>query len=299
MPRQRDTIATEEADVQQFPRMVVAGLLLFAAVRSAHAEAPALASPWVSEPHTRARLISGGGAPDSPAGTMAVGVEIEIADGWKTYWRNPGSSGVPPLLDWSSSSNLASAETRYPAPRRLADATGDTIGYTRRLILPVVITPADPSHDVALALSIEYGVCKDICIPVQKRLELTLPPGAAKKPITDALARTFDRVPRPQNARRPSDPDLNAAKVMLDGDKPVIRLEATFPGGAEGADIFVEAPDGLWIPMAQVEGPPRGDTARFVVDLADGADIADLRGKTIRITLVSPRGATETTLELQ
>jgi DsbC/DsbD-like thiol-disulfide interchange protein len=284
--------------VHRFPKLAVAVLALAATMQSPSAEPPPLASPWVVEHHTRARLIAGGPAADAPAGAIAVGVEIELAEGWKTYWRNPGSSGVPPLFDWSSSSNVTSASVRYPAPHRIADRDGDTIGYKQRLILPVAVRPADAQRDITLTLGLEYGVCKDICIPVQARLELTIPPGAGKTQVADALARAFDQVPRPIAARRPSDPSLSAAKVALGGAKPAIRLEAVFPGGAEGADVFVDVPD-AWIPMAKPQGPARGTAATFIVDLSDGADIADLRGKTVRITLVSPRGQSETSLKLE
>jgi len=285
--------------VHRFLLIALAGLLPLLAVQSAAADPPYLSSPWNREPHARARLIAGGHAPDSPPGTVAAGIEIELADGWKTYWRNPGSSGVPPLLDWSSSSNLASADVRYPAPTRYADREGDTIGYKQRLILPVVVQPRDPKVELALTLGLEYGVCKDICVPMQARLELVLPPSAGKSPVAAGLARAFDRVPRPTGARRPSDPQLSKVEIELNGDKPAIRLHATFPGGAEGADLFVEAPESLWIPMARPEGSPQGNTATFVVDLTEGADTADLKGKTVRVTLVSPKGQSETSLKLE
>lgn len=284
--------------MHRFLTMILAGLLLIVAAQSGAADPPALASPWSSEHHTRSRLIAGGGVADRPAGTLAMGVEIELADGWKTYWRNPGSSGVPPQIDWSRSSNLASAELRFPAPKRFAEPEGDIVGYKRRLILPVAVRPADPTRDVTIVLGLEYGVCKDICIPVQARLELVLPPDAGRQPLVSQLAEAFDRVPRPLTARRSSDPELRKAKVRLDGDRPAIWIEATFPGGAEGADAFVEAPEGLWIPMAKRSGPASSDAATFVVDLNDGADIGSLRGKSVRITLVSPRGQSEMTLKL-
>ena len=285
--------------MHRFQQIAAAGLLLAATMQSPSAEPPPLASPWVAELHTRVRLVAGGPVADAPPGTIAVGVEIELAEGWKTCWRNPGSSGVPPLFDWSSSSNVASASVRYPAPLRLADRGGDTIGYKQRFILPVAMQPADPRRDVTLKLGLEYGVCKDICIPAQARLELAIPSGAGKAQVADALAQAFDRIPRPLAARRPSDPNLSATKVVLDGDRPAIRIEAVFPGGAEGADVFVDVPGGVWIPMAKPEGPARGTAATFVVDLTDGADIADLRGKSVSITLVSPRGQSETSLKLE
>ena len=50
--------------------------------------------------------------------------------------------------------------------------------------------------------------------------------------------------------------------------------------------------------MAKPAGPPQGDTASFVVNLADGADISSLKGKSVRVTLVSPRGQSEASLKL-
>lgn len=283
--------------------LVVAGALLVLAQHAtttpASAQEPALVSPWANDHNARARLIAGGSPAGSPPGTIAVGVEIELAKDWKTYWRNPGSSGVPPTLSWTPSSNVSAAETLYPAPVRLADRDGDTIGYKGAVILPVAVRAADPAKPVALVVEIEYGVCKDICIPVQSRLELTVPPGTASKPADGVLARAFDSVPRSAAARRPTDPALRAAQVRLAGDKPSIRLEAEFPGGAEGGDVFLEAPGGLWIPLAKPDGPAKGTMAAFLVDLTDGADVGDLKGKTVRITLVSPRGQSETTLKIE
>jgi DsbC/DsbD-like thiol-disulfide interchange protein len=281
--------------------MAAGVLLALAPVLTTYAFAgePALASPWAVDHNSRARLIAGGSPAGSPQGTIAVGIEIELAKDWKTYWRNPGSSGVPPNLSWSASSNVAAAETHYPAPLRLADRDGDTIGYKDAVILPVTVRATDPAKPVALVVEIEYGVCKDICIPVQSRLELTMPPDTAGKPAGETLKRAFDAVPRHAAARRPTDPILRAAKVQLAGDKPSIRLEAEFPGGAEGADLFLEAPGGLWIPLAKPDGAPQGNVATFLVDLTEGADVGDLKGKTVRVTLVSPRGQSETTIKIE
>ena len=51
--------------------------------------------------------------------------------------------------------------------------------------------------------------------------------------------------------------------------------------------------------MAKPDGAPNGNVASFLVDLTDGADVGDLKGKTIRVTLVSPRGQSETTLKIE
>lgn len=286
-----------------------ASLLCLAALaigaRPAAADEAAIATPWTSEYANKARLVAGRvSGPGQPA-RLVAGVEIRLDDGWKTYWRNPGSSGVPPRLEWTGSENLADAHVLYPAPLRIRDKEGDTFGYKKALVLPVEIRAKDPSAPVVLKLALEYGVCKDVCIPVQSTFELVVPPDAAGKSVGAAVTAALDRVPRETKARQPGDPELKAVTIDVKGDKPHILIDAAFPGDAAAADLFLEAPDGIWIPPAKplaavparpgaaASGTPAG-LRRFHVDLTDGADVADLKGRSIRVTLVGSQGTTDT-----
>jgi DsbC/DsbD-like thiol-disulfide interchange protein len=101
-------------------------------------------------------------------------VQIDLAEGWKTYWRMPGEAGIAPHFDWSGSHNAADVELRWPAPGRYHDASGETIGYAGRVVFPVTVRPRDPSQPVELALQLSYAVCKDICIPARVDLSQVL-----------------------------------------------------------------------------------------------------------------------------
>src|SRR5690348_2776775 len=50
-------------------------------------------SAWDRDARGGIRLIAGNSAAD---GAIRAGVELNLAPGWKTYWRYPGDSGVPP-----------------------------------------------------------------------------------------------------------------------------------------------------------------------------------------------------------
>jgi DsbC/DsbD-like thiol-disulfide interchange protein len=269
----------------------VAALALIGVAAAAQAAEPAIATSWVTDHASRARLIGGG-----DGGRRFVGIEIRLDDGWKTYWRNPGSSGVPPRLEWTGSENLAEATPLFPAPLRLPDRDGDTIGYKAQVLLPIEIKAADPARPVVLKLSLEYGVCKEVCIPVQTTFNLTVPTGAP--PVEPLIKGALEQVPRPVGSR-PGDPSVTAIKVDLKGEKPAIEIAARFPAGGKVADVFLEAPDGLWIPLAKPVGASEGSDRRFHVDLTDGADIGDLTGRVIRLTLVGSGGASETTFKLE
>src|SRR4051812_8703909 len=96
--------------IQTAARALACLMPLLAAAGSATAGAGS--SDWAAGNNSRARLLSGNGI---------AGVEVQMPDGWKTYWRSPGDAGgVPPSFDWSKSSNLESAQVLYPAPKRFS-----------------------------------------------------------------------------------------------------------------------------------------------------------------------------------
>lgn len=279
--------------------LAAAWLALVSLAAPTMAEEPALASPWIKEHSTSVRMVGGSGTLGDGKTQVFAGIEIQLDEGWKTYWRNPGSSGVPPRVDWQGSENLAEATVLFPAPQRFLDKEGDTVGYKKSVVLPVVVRPLDPAKPVVLKLSLEYGVCREVCIPVQPSLALSLPASAAVKPAGGGLSMALARIPRDQSKRRPADPQAKSIKVALAGAKPSIEIEAEFPASVAGADAFLEAPDGLWIPLAKLVPGGTGNVRRFEVDLTDGADIADLKGRSIRLTLVSEAGQSETTFKLE
>lgn len=120
-------------------------------------------------------------------GHMAA-VELQLAPGWKTYWRSPGDAGIPPSFDWSGSQNVKSVRIHWPAPE-VFEANGmQTIGYHERLVLPVEVTPLDPAQPVRLSVVMALGVCDEICLPATVELASDLAtPGAPDTSIDAAL----------------------------------------------------------------------------------------------------------------
>jgi DsbC/DsbD-like thiol-disulfide interchange protein len=248
-----------------------------------------LASEWSEGHNSRARLIAGDGV---------AAVELQMPEGWKTYWRNPGDAGgVPPSFDWSKSENLAAAQVLYPAPKRFTDRAGDTVGYKGTVVFPVRLTAKDPKKPIDLRLTLDYGVCKEICIPGEADLSLAIDPGqGADIPIE--IADALKRVPAPAGERRPGDPVLKRVRSELDGPKPRLVIDADFPGGAEHADVFIESPPGLYVPLPKKVADDGAGHATFEVDLSDGIDAKDLKDQTLTATLISDKGQSEITFSV-
>ena len=257
--------------------------------------AQGVATPWVDGYNSKTRLIAA--TVSTPKPMVSAGIEISMAAGWKTYWRNPGDAGgVPPTLDWAASSNVATVRMLFPAPSRLKDASGDSIGYKSTVVFPLEITPKDVAKPVDLKLAIEFGVCREICVPAEAKLSLSIPATGnvgTNRAAFDLLTATLDRVPRKAAERRPTDPELKTVTATLTGDKPNLVIEAEFPGGTTGVDLFIEASDGVYVPMPAAIAVVSGNIARFIVDLSTGVEPAELKGRTLTLTFVSPAGAVE------
>ena len=202
---------------------------------------------------------------------------------------------MPPSFDWSKSENLAAATVLYPAPKRFSDRAGDTVGYKGTVVFPVRLTAKDPGKPIDLRLSLEYGVCKEICIPAEAALSLAVSPRKAEARCPTSSPSALKQVPAPEAERRPGDPVLKRVVSELGGAKPSIVLEAEFPSGSEHADLFIEAPQGLFVPLPKKTADDGSGHVTFEVDLSQDVDLQALKGQKLTATLVSDSGQSETT----
>ncbi len=247
-------------------------------------------SAWVSSNNSKVRLVSGTLDVDGKP-SLVAGVQLRMDPGWKTYWRNPGDSGVPPSFDFKGSKNLKQAELLYPAPHRIADANGTAIGYDDEVIFPVKITPEHDGEPVELKLAFEYGLCKDLCIPNEVSLELVLAPDGGKG---DAMLLENALALVPKEAAPGLLPAVENVTADLDAPKPEIAIDAVFPQGARGTDLFINGEE-TYVPVPKPHAPLADGKQRFVVSFGSAAEAAALKGKTLTLTLVSDLGSTETT----
>jgi len=216
-------------------------------------------------------------------GTRMAAFHIALNEGWKTYWRAPGETGIPPRFDWSQSKNIASVQFHWPRPGIYNNAGVRTIGYKDELILPVEITPIDPTQPIELDVQMQLGVCEVVCIPVTLNFEGTLNgnngPAQAQAHIRKALTQ------RPQSAQAAGINGVRcAAEPIADG----ISLTASLPSGRVGeADIVIfELPDQqIWISSAQTRR--EGGKLQAQVDMVPpSATPFALNRSDVRITVI-------------
>ncbi len=256
------------------------------------AAAGGVATAWQHGHGSSTRLLIGSRPEIDGTIRLIAGVEIKLADGWKTYWKQPGDAGgIPPSFDWTGSVNLADARVLFPAPYRFGDQTGQSIGYKKSAVFPIELTLTDPSRPVRLKLALAYGICREICVPAEATFEAEVMPGSVTI-LQPELAAALARVPRAGGGdKQPGEPALVSASAVLDGPAPKLTFEVKVPSGTSAADLFVATPGDLYLPMAAKVGEPAPDRALFEIDLSKGVEIARLKGATLELTMIGPAGA--------
>jgi DsbC/DsbD-like thiol-disulfide interchange protein len=230
-------------------------------------------------PHSEVRLLQGEFADNE----WSAGVQIDLAEGWKTYWRMPGEAGIAPEFDWSGSHNVADVVVRWPAPGRYHDASGETIGYAHRVVFPLSVLPENASEPVELALELSYAVCKDICVPARVELSQQLTHGGSMSSVGAVLIRQFDaRVPQ---AEAPG-VELQRATLEDTAGAPRLAVELTGKAVDSSTDIFVENFDHAYFRAPRLNSTS-GDATVFHLAIDDLADPDLLRGYTLRLTVVT------------
>ncbi|WP_371734241.1 protein-disulfide reductase DsbD family protein, partial [Acidisphaera sp. S103] len=151
-----------------------------------------------------------------PGQSFRVALRLRLADGWHTYWKNPGDAGVPPDL---TIAGVTQSAIDWPTPGRVAEGPVMTYAYTGEVLLPVTVT----AKTGTLKAHADWLVCKDICVPEEGDFSLTLPVGTPGPSAQAGLFAAHDRsIPRasPWTARISPDgtlfvqgPELTPATV--------------------------------------------------------------------------------------
>jgi DsbC/DsbD-like thiol-disulfide interchange protein len=248
------------------------------------------ASPWQRDGHSAVRLLAG-----SRSGAVLLGgIAFQLQPGWKTYWRTPGDSGVPPRFDFSKSDNIEAVTVLWPAPLKFDDgAGGHSMGYHDGIVLPLRIVAKNADRPVTLHADINYAVCEKICIPVQANAKLTFASVASAE--DSALFAALDTVPKPANVGDPN--PLTIRDVKRDG-KSTVLVDVVSPDATE-VSLFVEGPTpdwGLPIPSPVEHSPP--GVKRFAFQLDGVPPGENPEGAALKFTLVGGGRAYEFNINL-
>lgn len=98
-----------------------------------------------------------------------LGLKLQLEPGWHIYWKNPGDSGIPTTIELQSKNHqLQLSALEWPMPERFIESEDLwTIGYRHsNFFIYEIQTPLAANDEITISL--EYLVCKELCIPGKK-----------------------------------------------------------------------------------------------------------------------------------
>lgn len=253
------------------------------------AGAQAASSEWMTSTGGMIRIVA---APPTKDGRIPATLEVKLNPGWKTYWREPGASGIPPQITLDPDEGVVLEKIGFPVPKTFDDGVVHYVGYDTSVAFPLTLKRTHGEGDVNIRASVFLGICEDICIPVQGELDLTLKMDSFDNPL-DA-ARIEGAVAALPEA--PSD-DFRVTAATLDEQKASIELSLRLPSdsGDDHRELFLAGPSGVSFGKPVITGTDGAELqAKIPVRLS--AKDKTLRGKPVILTVRAGERSMETTL---
>ncbi|SFQ02691.1 protein-disulfide reductase DsbD family protein [Tranquillimonas alkanivorans] len=223
-----------------WPARATLAVLLAFPIAGSH-PASAAVSDTASTAAVTAKLIVAEEGVVPGAQSLSAGLELQLEEGWKTYWRTPGDVGFPPEVDWSESSNVEDVEFQWPAPERFTAFGIENFGYHGEVVFPLRIALEEPGQPARLEAHVRLLTCSDICVPQEFDLALEVPVGTGLDARSAArIAEFAKRVPVIQSASA-----VTEAEAYIDGKTTelVVSVRSNVP--FDRPDVFPELGAGV------------------------------------------------------
>ena len=218
-------------------------------------------------------------------GAHYAGIQIDLAPGWKTYWRAPGDGGIPTTATWDGSENLDHAQVMWPRPEVFRTYGMRSVGYADRVVLPVHLQ-ANGDGPIDVALNLRLGVCNEICLPVDVTINHRLDPDEIEGmvPIQIALS------DRPQ----PLEATMECTLVDL-GHEYRLDIATNIPPLAGNAETSVIELDDKLVWVSEPRFMRDSDWVLSTVRLIRQHEDAEIDLSTLRMTMLTTTSAVELT----
>ncbi len=184
---------------------------------------------------------------------FCVAVRLEMEDGWHTYWKNPGDSGLPTGIEWTLPQGFIAGDIQWPFPQIFE--WSDIIGFGYEgdvFLLTELKAPArlESGTTVRISASVDWLACREECVPGHSELTVELPVKEKNPEPDPRWAEHF------ANTRKNLPAVLDQWKIDADLDKNKILIQILPPvlAGRKMKDIvFFPEQEGL----VDYSGPQR------------------------------------------
>ena len=246
------------------------------------------AGPVVKTAQVRAELLAHAPEGVAPGKPLWLGLQLQHAPGWHSYWKNPGDSGLATELRWNLPAGASAGEIAWPTPRKFRLGELANYGYEGQLLLPipVTVTPEFQGNELKATLHASWLVCRQECIPEEGRFELRIAAEGSTAAHAVAFEAAAEAAPHElAPGRSQAQPEEQTLKLSLDWLPAAWRGQKieVFPETAglivPGAAWTQTWEDGRWqasLPLSpdRSEGPAQ---VPLVLALAESAPATGLR----------------------
>ena len=156
-------------------------------------------SAVVTTNEVRAELMAWAPEGVSAGKPVWLGLQIAHQPEWHTYWKNPGDSGLPTMLEWKLPAGIDAGEIAWPTPKKIPIGTLANYGYENTVLLPVPLTiaPGFNASQLDIKLKAAWLVCHKECIPQEGEFTLSVPVKSSTATNSQLFAATFAAAPKP------------------------------------------------------------------------------------------------------
>jgi thiol:disulfide interchange protein len=185
--------------------------------------------PAFAEPKTQIRLLLSAETA-RPGDVIWAGLQMDMPQGWHTYWRNGGDAGQATEIKWTLPEGITAGQINWPVPAKEIDTAGDsslvTYIYTNQVVLlvPLTLDKSLRPGRLTITAATKWMECSDICNFGGGDATTTLTIGDEAKPSSDvAIIETWrKKVPQPDTNSaitaywESTPPKDNARELMIE-----------------------------------------------------------------------------------
>ena len=156
---------------------------------------------------------------------LLLGLNFKLTPGWHTYWKNPGDAGEGASITWQLPKGFQASEILWPGPEAIPVEPLMTFGYEDEITLLTKIKALDAAVFPAIVKAkVSWYTCKDICVPQEANLELTIQNGEKVNTFfANELSNVFLNLPKELSSKHRVEAldDNYFLQMELDGNTPV------------------------------------------------------------------------------
>jgi DsbC/DsbD-like thiol-disulfide interchange protein len=226
-----------------------AALLMFGSSFSLASE-----TEWFETDGGNIRLVT---APYMEGASEIRGViDIQLTDGWKTYWRDPGSGGITPSIEISHTPLVNGVDIHFPVPTWVESEYGDYAGYKEPVQIPFTMELSSPAHDTEINARLMVGICAEICIPAFQDFTIHVEKATGSTRASAIVANAF--------ATLPESPEEIGIKITTEKLEDQGGFELKVQGKLDPQQLFVSSDNNVQFKKPQLISNDSGKSTYFI-----------------------------------